>query len=85
MAYGLPIVATDVGGNREIVEDGIEGCLVSSRNPVDIAEKCVRILENPSLMRKMGLAAREKLEREFSVERMAYKYNQLYFAVTSNT
>ena len=83
MAYSLPIVAINVGGNKEILEDGVQGYLISSRDPVDIAEKCVRILENPSLKQKMGSAAREKLEREFSVARMADKYNELYLSIAT--
>lgn len=77
MAHGLPVVAPDVGGIGEIIDDGVEGFLVRSRNPADFAEKCL-LLQDSALRQRMGLAAREKVERAFSAEQMARQYRQLY-------
>jgi glycosyltransferase involved in cell wall biosynthesis len=77
MARGIPVVAPNVGGIREIIEDGVDGFLVPGRNPEDFAEKCLLLL-NSELRQRMGLAARKKVEREFSAENMAQKYYQLY-------
>lgn len=77
MAHGLPVIAPKVGGIAEIIEDGVEGFLVSSRNPEDFAEQCVR-LQNTELRQRMGRAARAKIERAFSAETMAQQYRRVY-------
>jgi glycosyltransferase involved in cell wall biosynthesis len=77
MACGLPVIAPQVGGIREIIEDGVEGFLVSNRDPKAFAEKCL-LLQDAELRQRMGQAARAKVERGFSAEHMARKYFQLY-------
>ena len=77
MARGLPVIAPQVGGVGDIIEDGVEGFLVSNRDPKAFAEKCLR-LQNAELRQRMGQAARAKVERGFSAEHMARKYYQLY-------
>lgn len=77
MASGLPVIAPQVGGIGEIIEDGVEGFLVSSRDPKAFAEKCL-LLQDAELRQRMGQAARAKVERGFSAEHMARKYYQLY-------
>jgi L-malate glycosyltransferase len=77
MARGLPVVAPQVGGIGEIIEDGVEGFLVSNRDPKAFAEKCLQ-LQDAKLRQRMGQAARAKVERCFSAEHMARKYCQLY-------
>jgi glycosyltransferase involved in cell wall biosynthesis len=77
MARGLPVIAPQVGGIGEIIEDGVEGFLVSNRDPKAFAEKCL-LLQDVELRQRMGQAARAKVERDFSAEHMARKYYQLY-------
>jgi L-malate glycosyltransferase len=77
MARGLPVIAPKVGGIGEIIEDGVEGFLVSNRDPKVFAEKCL-LLQDAELRQRMGQAARVKVERDFSAENMARKYYQLY-------
>ena len=77
MAYGLPVIAPKVGGIVEIIEDGVDGFLVSGRNAEDFAEKCI-VLQDGSLRAKMGQAARAKVEKTFSAMSMAQKYRKLY-------
>lgn len=77
MASGLPVVAPRVGGIGEIIEDGFEGFLVNGRNPKVFAERCL-MLGDVDLRRRMGQAARQKVERLFSAKHMARQYHQLY-------
>ena len=84
MAHGIPVVATDVGGVREIVNDGIEGFLVQDRNPVNISEKCIRFIKNKNILKRASTAARKKIEEQYSVSRMAQAYHELYMNCVGN-
>jgi len=77
MAHGMPVVAPKVGGISEIIEDGVEGFLVPTRDPNAFAEKCLS-LQNAELRVQMGRAARAKVESCFSDDLMARQYYQLY-------
>lgn len=76
----LPIVATDVGGNREIVADGVNGRLVPAAAPEALAEALGAVLDAPERARGMGAAGRAWALAEASVERMAARYEALYRA-----
>lgn len=78
MASGLPVVATRVGGNPELVVDGSTGFLVEPRSPAALAAPLRRYLEDPGLLAHHGRAARDLAEAEFSLERMVGAYEQLY-------
>ena len=69
MALGKPVVATDVGSVREMVQDGKEGILVPPRNPQRLAEALKRLVENPEKRLQMAEAARRRAQREFHLER----------------
>jgi glycosyltransferase involved in cell wall biosynthesis len=78
-ATGLPIVATDVGGNREVVLDGITGFLVPPRNPEALAEAMLRMMDLPEEKRReMGKAARQHIEKNFSLDRIVDMWEALY-------
>lgn len=85
MSYGLPVIAPDVGGISEIIEDGVEGYLIHGRDPEDFSERCIRLVENRQLRAKMSKAAREKVIKEFSMEHMAEEYYKLYIRIAGNT
>ena len=78
MACGVPPVVSGVGGLREIVTDGVDGYLVSSRNPIDFAQRCVALCSSETLRRNMARAAREKVVGKFALERMVREYLDLY-------
>src|SRR5690606_13421827 len=78
MAAGLPIVATNVGGNGELVEDGINGILVLPQAPATLANAILRILDDPALARGFSAAARAKAAEYFSMERMVGDTEALY-------
>lgn len=81
MAHGLPIIAPNIGGIKEILQDGIEGYLVDGRNPKMFSEKCIQLASDKNLRRTMGKASREKIINEFSLEKMAKNYYDLYSSV----
>jgi glycosyltransferase involved in cell wall biosynthesis len=78
MALGKPVVATDVGGNRELADNGKTGLLVPARNPQALANAILTCLEQPDLARKMGQHAREMVCQKFSLDRMVHDYEELY-------
>ena len=77
-ASGLPIVATDVGGNREIVVDGRNGRLVPPARDDALADAFATLLRDPAGAAAMGSAGRAWALREVSVETMARRYDALY-------
>lgn len=70
MAFGLPIVSTDVGGIAEAVRDGVSGALVAPRDPAALAAAISGLLDDPAAMARMGEAARVEHARAFTVEAM---------------
>lgn len=78
MATGLPVVATRVGGNSELVADGLTGRLIEPGSTAALAEAIGGYLDDPSLAMRHGRAARERVEREFSLEKMLAGYADLY-------
>lgn len=78
MAAGVPVVASDVGGNPEIVEDGRSGLLFPSRDEAALAARLARLLDDPSARDELGRAGRERVAREFSMGAMIDRYEALY-------
>ncbi len=78
MACRLPVIAPRVGGFPEIIDNGVQGYLIGERNPEIFAQRCLSIYNNNVLKRKMGEAARARVEAEFSAEQMARNYFNLY-------
>ena len=84
MAMGKPIVATNVGGIVEILRDGETGLLVPSRDPEAIAEKIVHLFRNEAESRKLGLRAKEEVEKydiHSHVQKLAWHYDELVASV----
>ena len=78
MASALPIVATDVGGNAELLEDGVTGRLVPSLDVDTMARVLLDDFRNPAAARERGRRARVEVERRFSLDRMVSAYGDLY-------
>lgn len=78
MAARLPVVATSVGGNVELVDDGRTGHLVRPRDPSHLAARLVDLLRAPHLARKLGLAGRKRIERDFSSRHLGERMAALY-------
>ena len=77
-ASGLPIVATDVGGNREIVNPPECGLIVPARDPRALADAYLKLLHNPATCTLMGARARARIVEQFSLQRMVEEYSCLY-------
>lgn len=78
MAAGRPVVATDVGGNPEIVDDGATGFLVPARDPAAFAVALCRLLSSAGLASEMGQAGRVRVTSRFTHERMVDRTLELY-------
>ena len=78
MATGLPVVATRVGGNPELVDDGATGALIPARSMPDLAAAMKRYVTSPDLRARHGEAGRARSLKEFTLERMVSRYTDLY-------
>lgn len=78
-ATGLPIVATDVGGNAEIVRDDATGRLVPAADAPALARGILGLLHESQRASSLGQAARQWVETHGSLEAMATRYGKLYF------
>lgn len=67
------------------MDDGVDGYLVEGRNPKAFAEKCLLLYETKVLRQHMAEAARQKVVKEFSLERMAGEYYNLYVALAESS
>jgi colanic acid/amylovoran biosynthesis glycosyltransferase len=80
MATGLPVVATQVGGTAEALQEGVEGLLVPSRDPLAMAEALERLIKDAETRARMGRAARDRAEAQFSLEAEIDAFESLYRA-----
>ncbi|HHM02055.1 MAG TPA: glycosyltransferase [Caldithrix abyssi] len=78
MATGLPVIATNVGGNPELVTDNKTGFLFTSEDAADFADKMERLLLNPELRREFGRASRQDALKRFSLDVMVRAYEDYY-------
>jgi len=78
MLAARPVVATDAGGNRELVEDGVTGHIVPLGDSDAVARRLVELLSDPKLAREAGEAGRKRAESLFGVERMVDQTVGLY-------
>lgn len=83
MASGLPVVATAVGGNVELLEDGVTGRLVPSGEVETLARALLADWRDPAAARARGAAARQAAQRRFSLEAMVTAYADLYDGLLS--
>jgi glycosyltransferase involved in cell wall biosynthesis len=78
MAMGRPVVASDVGGLREVVVDGETGLLVESGNSHRLAQQIRSLLQKPDELRRMGDNGCQRVQRHFTVERAIGQLQDLY-------
>lgn len=81
MACGRPVVGSAVGGITFTIKDGETGLLVPPRDPQALAASLQHLLDQPDVMKRMGAAARKRIEREFSWSIVAMRTGALYDAV----
>jgi len=78
MAYGLPVIATRIGSIPEAVGEGVEGFLIEPSDVKGLAESMYRLASDNDLRSRMGRAARQRVEKEFSLDIMADKILAIY-------
>lgn len=84
MARGLPVIASDIPANRELIEDGRTGLLVRPGDSVAFAQYADRLLADGEWSRRLGEAARERMETRHSIAAMVDGYARLYESIASN-
>jgi glycosyltransferase involved in cell wall biosynthesis len=84
MASGLPVVATDVSGTREVMVDGETGLMVPPGDPDQLAQAIDQILSNPAQADAMGAAGRRRVETSFSAQTQAKEYLALFERIQSS-
>jgi glycosyltransferase involved in cell wall biosynthesis len=77
LASGLPIVATDTGGTKELVTEGVNGFVVGMQDSKDLADKIEKLIEDNQLLNQMSLASRKRAE-QLSWENVAAEYLKVY-------
>jgi glycosyltransferase involved in cell wall biosynthesis len=78
MACGIPIVVTDVGGVSEAVTEGVEGFIVSPRDPDGLAEALLRLAGGSALRKRMGAAGRRRIETDFTLDAQLEDFLAMY-------
>ena len=84
MASGLPVIATEVGGNVELVERGRTGELVPPSEPDALATRILAYVNDAERARNAGRAGRERAERHFSITGMVARYEAMYTRALAN-
>jgi glycosyltransferase involved in cell wall biosynthesis len=78
LAAGLPVVATDVGGVGDVVEDGVDGFLVAAGDVDALADRLQRLAADPGLRQRLGEAGAERVPERYAVERLVDDMDGLY-------
>lgn len=78
MACGLPVIATDVGGNGEAVRDGLNGFLIPADDPEALAQALMRLFADPAGLEQMGMESLALVERNFTAEVMMRQITSAY-------
>lgn len=78
MEHSKPVVATEFGGCKEVVEDGVTGLVANPFRKEEFAERIARLLRDPALRRSMGEAGRRRLEAHFTIRRLHAEFLEEY-------
>ncbi|MEO6815146.1 MAG: glycosyltransferase family 4 protein, partial [Edaphobacter sp.] len=78
MAASLPVIATDVGGNAEAVQDGVTGIVVPAENPQALSAAMARLLAAPVQAKAMGVAGKQRVAERFTTEAMMLQTTATY-------
>lgn len=78
MYCGVPVIATNVGGNVELIENGVTGILVAPFDVDGVASKIIELIDNQKMRLGIGNAGSEQIKTRYSLERMVSDYLQLY-------
>ena len=85
MASGVPVVASQIPGNRELVSDSIDGYLFDTNDPAALAERIRRLIDNPARAQQMGAAGRAKVVAQYDLEVRAARIQELYLKLLNRS
>lgn len=83
MSSGIPVVATDVGGVSEALEDGVSGYICKPKDYKSIAARVVELLTDDKLRSYMSINARKRVEKDFTIQKFINGYEQAYDTILS--
>jgi len=78
MIAEVPIIATNVGGIPEMIENNINGILIESKNSRILADKIIKLINSPETIQKLTQKSKQKAEKEFTLDQMILKTKKLY-------
>ncbi|WP_261363673.1 glycosyltransferase [Roseiconus lacunae] len=78
MQASVPVIASNIPGNRDLVIDGVTGRLVPLGDRAEFARHSIELLDNPAMANELAASARNRITTEFSVEKMVGKHAALY-------
>lgn len=78
MAVGLPCITSDIPGNRQVIQHGVDGLLFESNSAEALANTVSQVFNDPKFAAQLGHQARIKIEQEYSIEVVVEKYISLY-------
>ena len=78
MAYGKPVIGTNIGGTPEQIDDDVTGILIPPNDPVAMADAIESLVNNPEKRKEMGKASQNKFEQEFTFDPYYQELNNSY-------
>lgn len=84
MMGAIPVIGSNTGGTKELIQDGVTGYLYEQGNPDDLADKMQFFIENPECKKSYGENAREYAMQHFTIERCVKEIQQVYIEVKNN-
>ena len=83
LSFGKPVITTDRGGNPELIQDGINGFVVSANNPLEISKAAIKLLSDDKLYKKMAQNALTS-SRKFDIEKYVDNLEKIYHGLVNN-
>ncbi len=77
-AAGIPVIGAQIGATPEVIRENIDGLLVTFDDPIDTAQKVIKLLKNKKLRKKLGIAGQLKVSQNYTWEIVAEKTHQTY-------
>jgi glycosyltransferase involved in cell wall biosynthesis len=84
MACGLPVIATSIAGNEELITHGKTGLLVPPEDSINLMEALSALLSNPEQCKQMGVAGRTRVKEHFTWRGVALQYVELFNSVVED-
>lgn len=84
LAYCVPVIATDIKGNNEIIEDNKTGLLVNTKDPAALGDAVIFAIKNPDHMNDLAQNGYKRVQSQFTLEQMIKNYKQVYCKITES-